>query len=704
MKILSLLPPTDPKRKPLTFTDDADRAEFFHYFSANPEAAEEVRDLHDAMLRISAAPNRHAGARAVAQKGRDGWSWQYLQRLHAEWESAGRDWRWLLDKRKFPEARKPKLHPLTEDWVRKELLKPQRTLMRGIQAIHAQWRSWWRTGDPKFAIPGMTDADGNPQCPPPDAGYLPRCLQEHNLRRVKIDPVVVEMVRHGTQAGRALLPGIPGTREGARWMEHVSVDDVWLDVRTHVPGCGPCRVLQFGAWEFSASYYDERTFIQRARTPRNDGTWEQLTSRDFLWFIGMFFEKHGWPLDWQMHLLCENGTATLTAAQARMLETITEGQVVVHFNRMEGESMQGWRERMRGNSKAKAGHEGCHSILKNEMSHLIGQSGKDRDHAPALDYGREQEAKRLDDLIVQLPPHEQQRIITGYLRENEVWRETFDALKRIHRNPNHTCEGFERVTEWRPRGFTRAEPAPWHELKAFLAAMPHVTEDNLAEYVEFFDRPETREERKARLSAQGRFLVPPSGAMSIFYEDCMVIDRIGKDGAFEFNKGGKKFRFLGEPGDLKPGEQVCGFYRPDGEVIHLFSGADGKNRRYLLTWASEGKLRRDADAGTRSAFFARKEAHFNHRYELATKATEEQREAVRAAHANNVQVAEENGLLAPNARRGTTPALEAVEAVQAARTEVERAVQETRKVDLVKETLKDAATRKPKADPAAAWL
>ena len=160
MQLVTLPHGSQRSLRPLVFTDDAERAEFYSYFAGNAQAEAEIRELHDAMLRIDAAPNRHAGAKSVAQPGREGWSAAYLRRLCDEWDEAGRDWRWLLDTRKFPEARKPKYHAETEAWLRGKLYSHnKRVTSESIRAIHAQWRSWWRTRDERFAIPGFVDAD-----------------------------------------------------------------------------------------------------------------------------------------------------------------------------------------------------------------------------------------------------------------------------------------------------------------------------------------------------------------------------------------------------------------------------------------------------------------------------------------------------------------------------------------------------------------
>jgi hypothetical protein len=415
-----------------------------------------------------------------------------------------------------------------------------------------------------------------------------------------------------------------------------------------------------------------------------EGSWEKLKRRDFLFCVALMIERYGWPLDYTMHLLVENGTATMSRAQAQYLYEISGGQIIVGWSSMEGEFVAAWEERRAGNSNAKGGHEGYHGILKNEMGHLRGQQGKDRDHAPALDYGREKLAAKLDNIIVQLPREERPRIITPYLTKQQIYQETYDAMLRIHHKQDHECEGFDEVSEWRPKGL-RIEPLPFDALEEWARQNPRVNDDNVNDFVEWFPRVETRAERQRRLSAQGRFMAPPPAAMVPFYEDNCETQRIGTDGSFRFQKDNRKFCFCPASPELalQPGDKVTGFYRPDEKVLHIFTGND-KNRRFLLTYYSEQSLRLDADEATRAQFFKRKQAFFDHTYALAAKATQAQVAEVRAEAEHNALVIAENGLLPANVQRGSTPVAGAVlevtqERETKARTEKRKASEKKRK-------------------------
>jgi hypothetical protein len=659
-----------PLHHHLALIDAQDRAEFTHTIDENERMR--VRELHDAMMQIARAVNPNKGCKAVAAKhpGRSGWSQKNLRAIYDEWEKEGRDWRWLVDRKRFPNARKAMLHPATEKWVTEKLVENQRVFSVAIQKIQGQWRKWYRTHNDQFAIPGFVDEAGRPVCPLPDAGHLPHQLQEHNLRRVKIAPAVVEAVRYGTAAMLDVLPKIPGTREDVRWMEWISGDDVELDVALYVPGYGKCRALQFGFWERSCSLYLPDAFIQRPRTPKNDGTWDKLKRRDFLYAVALLIERYGWPIDWKMHILCERGTATMNKAQAQWLYEISGGQIIVGWSSMDGEFIAAWEERKSGHSNSKGGHEGYHGILKNEMGSLRGQQGMDRDHAPAMDYGREKLMAKLDNAIVQMDPEVRGAIITPYLTAPELFRATYDAIQRINQRPNPQCEGFKPVVEGRPRGLA-IEPMPYEQIMQWAISQGCRTDEEINAQVEWSDRLESRAERAARLSQEGRFLAPPPAAMVPFYEDNLVLRPIEKDYSFRFEKDGRKFSFVPRTPEerLSPGDKVVGFYRPDEQVIHLFTGKE-KNRRFLTTYHKESRLSMHADAETKAKAFGRRQKFIDHAYAQVADATEEQVRQAQAEAEQNSMIIHAAGLHAGPAE---TPVIEAVQEIVLRRSGVQTA-------------------------------
>lgn len=634
----------------LNFSSAMDRGEFYTFPVAEQAS---IRARHAAMLRIAAAKNANQGVLAeVATAGALGLAKQTLRAMYDRWKTE-RDWRELVNKAKFPAAREKELPAaFVTGVIHVHFCENQRANKPGWRKIIRRWRDWYRTGDPRFALIGYDE------CPPPGPrGRHPTGWGYENMNRHRPHRAVLLMARIGSHAARAVLPFIPGTREGCRWLEYVSGDDVKLDRKVYVPGFGPCEVLQFGFVDYGASYYLEE-FVQRPAIPRPDGTREKLARRDFLWSVAMMLEVRGYPLDWPMHLLCERGTATMTKAEARFLYELSEGQILVGYSGMEGEFVHAWDERKTGNSRAKGCHESIHNLLHNECADFAGQTGKDRDHAPALAMARERHTLLLDNAAVQLPPEERARLITPYSNAEECLLQTKERIGFINTRNLHDCENFGTVLEWRPRGFA-ALPRPAHELAAWLEKNPRAAEED----VEWFPRMETPAERARKIAQGGRFQRIPSGALARFYEDLCELRRVRDDYSFEFTRDKRTYRFAPPTPEeaLEPGTEVLGFFRPDAECIHLFAKS---TERYLLTWPAEKRLRRD-DATGKQLAFRRKALFFSSALAAVRDATTGQVEAAQAAARQNAEVIYDNAaILAPE---GCTRTAEAVQEITVAR-------------------------------------
>lgn len=617
---------------PIVFPSTEDQGEFFTY---PPSEQDSVRELNDAMVRISRAKNPHQGAKSVAQPGREGWGASYLRAIYDEWELMHRDWRVLVNKRDFPEAREPALPKDFQAHIRAQFSSNQRKNAPAYRKIIRQWERWLTTGDPRYALPGYAE------CPlPGPRGRHPRGWSEKNMNRYAPPPAELAIARIGVHAGLCILPYIPGTRDGVRFLEWTSGDDVWLKRKAMVSGYGPCRVLQFGMMDYGASLYLDR-FIQRPELPRKDGTAERLKRRDFLWCFALHMEHYGFPLDYKMHVICEHATATMSAAEARFVYEITEGQVIIGYNTMEGQMVHAWEERKSGNSKSKAWHESFHNLYANEEADIAGQVGADRDHTPAALMGRERHAIALDNAGMILRPEERARLRFPFPSLTECYRQSAERVGWINHRHDHECEGFETVMEWRPRG-VRCLPLPEAELPRWLAANPRADIDT---DVEWFPRPEKPVERAVRLSQGARFMRLPDSVWRRFYEDLHVSGEVGADGrlAFKCKQTDRKMWF--EPADetqyLAPGTKVTGFYRPDGSAIHLFGGGSD---RYLLSWPTVAKGGR-ADTAERQMAFSRKQTALNRALGNTRAATSEEVERAQADAMDNAVIFSGSGLI-----------------------------------------------------------
>jgi hypothetical protein len=617
------------RRHRLSFDSAAEREEFHNSYP--PEEQDSVRDLHDLMMRIDEAPNRHRGSKSV-QNAR--WSAKRLEALHAEWVAAGRDWRVLVNKAKYPDAREPRLPQEFRDFIREKFSANQRVNAAPYRQIIRQWDTWLRTGDPRFAIPGYVDTDGFPVAPKPGRkAKYPDGWSLRNLNRFAPSKAELTMARIGVAAAMVWLPKIPGTREGVRFLEYVSGDDVWLKRKVCVEGFGAVRVVQFGLMDYAASYYLDG-FVQRPVLPRRDGTTERLKRRDFLWTVALMLERYGFPLDYVMHLICERGTATMSKAEARFLYEISDGHIIVGWSTMEGEVVAAWEERQSGNSNAKGWHESFHNLYANEEADLPGQVGKDRDHSPAALLGRERAAVALNDLAMILSPEQRAALPMPFPGVRECYAQSMQRVGWINDRKEHGCKDFDQVMDWRPRGL-RIQPLPESELPRWMQENPRVTRDNIDEMVEWFPRPESPRERMLKLSQGERFQRLPNAVYRRFYEDLHICERVAADLslAFTCKQTGRKLRF--EPATpqeaIAPGTKVTGFYRPDGTAIHLFGGNDA----YLLTWPAV-KANRRADAEGKQADYERKKSFIN---AAIANVRADRRDEIKAAAADAQQIA-----------------------------------------------------------------
>lgn len=428
----------------------------------------------------------------------------------------------------------------------------------------------WRKGDPTAAIPGY-------DAPPPNLGRTsytsptshPRGWSERNLYRLLATPetrVELALQRIGTAAAIQLLPAIPGTRAGVRFLEYVMFDDVWLDRKIVVPGYpNPVRLLQLGCLDYATGVYLK--FGQRPELPTDTGARERLKERDMKWLVAMILEEWGYPLDYDMHLVLEHGTATLREHDCRALFDWSGGRIKPCYSTMEGQLVLAWEERGKGNPRAKAALESWHNLFHNENGALIGQVGKDRDHSPAALMGMEREARNLATSAAFLTPADRARLRFPFADREQAHRETLEVVHRINTRTDHECEGFETILEWRLKGVEdtwRSEAA----LASLCNSCNPSSSFNL-DLIEWRSRKESPLERLARIGANvPRGKITP-GLLCKFYEDCRVQKSLSSDGLFKFTFEGKEYIF-GPGQGLRGDVEYLGHFPPvDPGHIHL---------------------------------------------------------------------------------------------------------------------------------------
>lgn len=580
MNYLSIIP--QDEREEFGHLPDGLKDEFKIYFKAFSEIARAKRKCD--------AVRKHAGILKVSEST--------LYNKFRLWTNT-RNWRVLFNKAKagsmFWNSTDESLAGNKDfvHWFYGFAGTNQRKFRPQIRAFHRRWRAWLN-GDASKAFPGFD------VCPADCGKGYPVGMSERNLysllkKRPKAQTV---MQRIGTAAAMEFLPPVPFSRVGVRPLEYVFFDDVWLDHKVIVPGHGVCRLLQLGCLDLCSGVYLK--FGQRPETRRDDQTRERLKYRDMKWLTAMFLEEYGYPLDYRMHLIVENATATLYKAEAQALYDLTNGQICVCYTGMEGQLVLAWKEAQSGKPTGKAHLESWHNLFHNENGALPGQMGKDRDHSPAALYGMEREAAALQTAEHFLTPEQRERIVYPFSDWRAAYFETLEVVNRINHRLKHDLTDFDKVGIWRVNA-PGLGVQPWRQDKEGLEKL----DPALRQFVEWNNRLETPMERLLRMSNGVRFAKIPNDILPRFYEDCHKLESIKPDGSFRFQFDDKTYSYYPPTLEdaLPAGKEFLGYFRPfDMGVIHLTEKTN-HGPRYVATWQLHDRFN-PGDAAAKAKAYA----------------------------------------------------------------------------------------------------
>lgn len=370
----------------------------------------------------------------------------HFNTIYNTWKAYARtgDWRVCLDKRKTPEFWKRDTakiiglpHEFTEHW--KSLCeKNQRAFKPAHRMLRLQYQRW-RNGDQNQAIPGYNF------CPPPAPGSsLPRGWNYSNLLSYVPDEIELAAVRGGRTAALKLMPGVLTTRIGSYPFAEVQFDDMWHDFEVNVPGQKTaCRLLEFGAVDTFTTFLFRPGL--KPRLPKMDtGKAQHLNSRDFhLYLIN-------WLLDYGAHpdgtvLMMENGTAAVSKEFREKL-MMWLPQIKIETGGMSGApAFSGaYQERGKGNPNAKSLKEGLGKLIHNQLAHLPGQIGMNRDNLPAAHFGRSRENDTLLAIAAQLPALAN-KIQLGFLSLSDAVYAINEVYDLLNCRDDHKIEGWAEV-------------------------------------------------------------------------------------------------------------------------------------------------------------------------------------------------------------------------------------------------------------------
>ncbi|MFZ4397191.1 MAG: hypothetical protein ACOYOU_16370 [Kiritimatiellia bacterium] len=248
----------------------------------------------------------------------------------------------------------------------------------------------------------------------------------------------------GTATARLYLPSIPHTRVGLKLCSVLVVDDVWHDNKVNYAGskAAPQRPLELGMMDMLTGRFT--AWGVRVPRVRDDGTREMLKESDMLYLLCDQFCRVGVCRDGVL-ILAEGATAAIRKPVLDKINAHTGGLLRVETSATRSEPMIAglFAERPRGNPKWKAALESTWNLLHNHLAMLPGQTGKDRDHSPADEAGRDRENSALQRLCKSLPAEVVEHLRAPYLNYFQFTDALLTVKQRIESRTDHQLEGWE---------------------------------------------------------------------------------------------------------------------------------------------------------------------------------------------------------------------------------------------------------------------
>jgi len=267
-----------------------------------------------------------------------------------------------------------------------------------------------------------------------------------NLCRYAPDKFSLTGARIGMGAASSYLPRIPTTRAGLRPGQFYVIDDVVHDVLVNFAGNAKAYTpLELGALDlFTGAYV---SWGLKPIRELDNGEKEHIRKHymrsllvHLLCVVG--FDPEG------VTILGEHGTATMRDEEVKRINVWAGGLLQFDAGGLHGAPIaKGMFDgRPRGNSRFKAALESHHNLKHNELAHLPGQKGKDRDHSPEEMYGRDKENNALVKACIALAetrPDLVNELALPYMSFERYREFVALAYDRINRRLDHCLEGFE---------------------------------------------------------------------------------------------------------------------------------------------------------------------------------------------------------------------------------------------------------------------
>lgn len=441
---------------------------------------------------------------------------------------------------------------------------------QAVLAIKRQWRTGRNPDGQEEVIPGY-EAGWNSRV----RELIPKGWHYSNItRQIKKTGRFTKSVRalahEGHAAAKALLPKILRTRAELRFLEEVTFDDVRTDWLIFNPTTGKPEEL----WLLVAR--DTATamvlgFVMHPASERPDGTATHLGLKQMKQLAGWLLERYPLP-PYVVKWIVERGTATLSQGVAMALGELLGNRIEVHFTSMiGGSSPVGYREKAKGNSTGKAGHESDNRLFHTQGSYIAGQTGSRWDIRPADLIARGEEAVEIWALRDKLPEYLRNQVEVPLLTLNQAREHLTRICHEKNLRDDHKLEGFNEVLEW-----FDPQAGQWQPQNTFPGGD-----------VKIRKRMERPYERALRLM-QGLEWTPISPAIiTAFYEHSEKAVTVQDSGEISFSVDGRKFVYRNGGVPLVPGTKALAYFHEDEpRFIYL---TDGKGT-ILGTWIRRDRI------------------------------------------------------------------------------------------------------------------
>jgi len=451
-------------------------------------------------------------------------------------------------------------------------------MQQAIISIQTQWQTGLTPKGILEAIPGYDDGwtNRNPHLLP--KGWHHTNIRRQLAKRGNLTAPVTNLIQISTAAAKELLPRHLTSRNGLRFLERVTFDDVRTDWLIFDTESGqPCELWILVARDHATAMV--LGFVMHPCVVRPDASVSRLGLKQMKQLVAWILERYPLP-PYVSHWTIERGTATISEGDGAMLAELLPGQIELHYTSMiGGTSPTGYKEKKTGNSTGKASHESHNRLLHTQSCFIEGQTGNRWDIRPADLQARCDEAVEIWEMP--LPEHLLNKKRYPLLLPHQARQYLIQFCLAQNFRTQHALEGFEQLLEW----YDPANPAAgWRPQNTFVPGIPGVL---------FRKRMESPVERAIRLMHPytGQWKKCPPDVIITFLSHRARQVTLKASGEIQFTVDGTKCVFAPPfpPSTLnpQPSTSLLGYHSPDDpSFLHV---TDGQGR-VLGTWFRRARL------------------------------------------------------------------------------------------------------------------